>query len=140
MATLGVCAPPDAPPRACLAGGEKQRVAMARVFYHRPQFAILDECTSAVSVDVEGHMYTRCRELNITLFTVSHRKVRSPCTAAWTPTRLPRLPAARLPAHPPTLSPTPVQSLWKFHEYVLQFDGKGNYSYMPREEATEFGS
>ena len=29
---------------------------------------------SAVSVDVEGFMYRRCRELNITLFTVSHRK------------------------------------------------------------------
>lgn len=57
-----------------LSGGEKQRVAMARLFYHKPQFAILDECTSAVSVDVEGAMYNHCREQNITLFTVSHRK------------------------------------------------------------------
>ena len=27
-----------------------------------------------MSVDVEGMMYTRCRELGITLLTVSHRK------------------------------------------------------------------
>ena len=47
---------------------------MARLFYHHPQFAILDECTSAVSVDVEGSMYHYCREVGITLFTVSHRR------------------------------------------------------------------
>lgn len=47
---------------------------MARLFYHKPQFAILDECTSAVSVDVEGSMYQYCRQVGITLFTVSHRR------------------------------------------------------------------
>jgi len=77
-----------------LSGGEKQRIAMARLFYHKPTFAVLDECTSAVSVDVEALLYNRSKQLGITLFTVSHR-----------------------------------QTLFKFHDYVLRFDGEGGYTF-----------
>lgn len=62
---------------------------MARLFYHKPRFAILDECTSSVSMDIERIMYNHAQKmginigvyylyyllcfLGISLITVSHR-------------------------------------------------------------------
>eukprot|EP00357_Protocruzia_adherens_P026458 CAMPEP_0114997472 /NCGR_PEP_ID=MMETSP0216-20121206/14920_1 /TAXON_ID=223996 /ORGANISM="Protocruzia adherens, Strain Boccale" /LENGTH=665 /DNA_ID=CAMNT_0002361861 /DNA_START=11 /DNA_END=2008 /DNA_ORIENTATION=+ len=56
-----------------LGGGDKQKMAMARLLYHKPKFAILDECTSAVAIDIEAKIYTYCKESGVTLITVSHR-------------------------------------------------------------------
>lgn len=78
--------------RDVLSGGLQQRVAMARLFYHKPRYAILDECTSSVTLETEKVMYDTAKALGVTLMTVSHRK-----------------------------------SLWKYHEFILQFDGQGHY-------------
>ncbi|MCJ1296168.1 hypothetical protein MMC34_007734 [Xylographa carneopallida] len=56
-----------------LSGGEKQRMAMARLIYHEPRYAIIDEGTSAVSSDVEGFLYECCKGKKITLITISTR-------------------------------------------------------------------
>jgi ABC-type uncharacterized transport system fused permease/ATPase subunit len=53
--------------------GEQQRLAMARLYYHKPKFAILDECTSAVSADIEKQLYDESKDLGITIITISLR-------------------------------------------------------------------
>ena len=77
---------------AVLSIGLQQRVAMARLFYHKPRYAILDECTSSVTLEVEKAMYDTAKGLGVTLMTVSHRR-----------------------------------SLWRYHGWILQFDGQGDY-------------
>lgn len=56
-----------------LSGGEKQRMAIARILYHEPRYAFIDEGTSAVSSDVEGLLYETAKEKGITLITISTR-------------------------------------------------------------------
>jgi len=53
--------------------GEQQRLGMARLFFHNPSFAILDECTDAVSVDVEERLYKAAVSKNIVCITISKR-------------------------------------------------------------------
>jgi len=53
--------------------GEQQRLGIARLLYHRPRFAILDECTSSMSKDMERWLFEVARELGISCVTITHR-------------------------------------------------------------------
>ncbi|KAM5532194.1 hypothetical protein V8D89_014150 [Ganoderma adspersum] len=59
--------------REALSGGDQQKIAWARLFYHKPKYAVLDEATSLVPPDMEGMMMEHATRLGITLLTVSHR-------------------------------------------------------------------
>ncbi|KAI5291437.1 hypothetical protein KEM54_004714 [Ascosphaera aggregata] len=60
--------------RDVLSGGLQQRIGMARLLYHKPKYAILDECTSSVTLEIEKVMYETAKSLGVTLMTVSHRR------------------------------------------------------------------
>ncbi|KAI9593913.1 ABC transporter transmembrane region 2-domain-containing protein [Syncephalis fuscata] len=56
-----------------LSPGEAQRLAFARLLYRRPDFAVLDEATSAIDEKAEGILYGRAIKLGITLVSIGHR-------------------------------------------------------------------
>lgn len=72
-----------------LSGGDKQRLAMVRILYHRPAYGILDECTSAVTLEVEKLFYDRIKELGIVSRILPPGCARD---SVLTPSRLPRRP------------------------------------------------
>ena len=53
--------------------GEKQRMQIARLIYHEPKYAILDECSSAISTEMEQRLYRIVAEKKITYITIAHR-------------------------------------------------------------------
>ena len=53
--------------------GEKTANCNCSGLFSKPKFAILDECTSAVSSEMEIRLYQICQDLGITYITISHR-------------------------------------------------------------------
>lgn len=56
-----------------LSPGQKQRMAFARLLYHRPTYAVLDECTNGVAPAIERDLYERCTSLGMAIFSISHK-------------------------------------------------------------------
>ncbi|CAK0763942.1 vitamin B12/bleomycin/antimicrobial peptide transport system ATP-binding/permease protein [Azospirillaceae bacterium] len=59
-----------------LSPGEQQRIAVARVLLHKPDWAFLDEATSACDLETEQRLYQalRQRASGTTLISISHRE------------------------------------------------------------------
>ena len=56
-----------------LSMGEQQRLGFASLLYHRPMFAIMDESTSALDVNLEEKCMKLCMERGIGCISVGHR-------------------------------------------------------------------
>ncbi|XP_055942362.1 lysosomal cobalamin transporter ABCD4-like [Argiope bruennichi] len=57
-----------------LSPGECQRLSFVRLFCHKPKMAFLDEATSALDVELEEKLYKKCKELDITVISIGHRR------------------------------------------------------------------
>jgi len=55
-----------------LSGGERQRMGFARLYFHRPKFAVLDEATSAINPDEESSLYEKLCS-STTVLSIAHR-------------------------------------------------------------------
>ncbi len=59
-----------------ISGGERQRIALARALYRKPEVLILDEATSALDLDTEKAIMEAIQELkdgSLTIIAVTHR-------------------------------------------------------------------
>jgi len=63
-----------------LSPGEQQRIALARVFLHRPDWLFLDEATSALDEPTERSIYESLAEIlpNTTIVSIGHRSSLKP--------------------------------------------------------------
>jgi ATP-binding cassette subfamily D (ALD) protein 3 len=84
------------------------QVGLARLYFHKPAYAVLDEATSAINPDEEGAFYRHLGTLGITAFSIAHRlelrrfhhmhlHFHADGTGGWTMSRVERADAAETP-------------------------------------------
>jgi len=78
---------------------------------------LLDECTSAVSIDVESQIYQAAKDAGITLLTITHRP------SLWFETTLNEF---QFKVY--CFNLVNVFIYRKFHTHLLQFDGEGKWT------------
>ena len=62
---------------ATLSLGEKQRVAVARLVYHRPKFAVLDDCLSTLNEEMITQVFRQCKKQGTTVVVCSSTHIPS---------------------------------------------------------------
>ena len=55
-----------------LSFGQKQKLACAKLFFHKPRFAVLDEATRGLGPAFERSLFENCAAFGITVLTVAH--------------------------------------------------------------------
>lgn len=57
-----------------MSGGERQRLGFARLFYGKPEYAVLDESTSALNPEIEKELYEEITSsTDVTVISIAHR-------------------------------------------------------------------
>ncbi|PAV82263.1 hypothetical protein WR25_24518 [Diploscapter pachys] len=59
---------------AAMTNSEKEKLALARVLYHRPQFALFEYCTDELSEDLETSIYELLAQSNVTCIVLSNKE------------------------------------------------------------------
>jgi ABC-type uncharacterized transport system fused permease/ATPase subunit len=73
LGILGLAYRPESVWRIGLSPGQKQRIALTRIFIHQPKFLLMDEATSAIPQSLERRVFEWIREKQITLISIAHR-------------------------------------------------------------------